>query len=234
MIQTAKLKTDLMLSQEVGILMPEQLEDVQNHIPMLEFWTCIYRHDFLTLNGIRFYEYRQQDVETAFRYLAYSYAGNICIDTFMNFYLQRDNLQSNTHTWNTYHLHQIKSSIYYDLYKRTPCKGDCAFLYRIIVEQLAAYYKLCHEYGYDSKSGFETMHKLFSNIKKLPSTLQTPELSAQLKQIGRWDLKTRIFGPKLRTSSDTPQKKHVENPAIPLDVLFQRLTDLSPALLRIK
>lgn len=233
-IQTAKLKTDMTLSGEVEVLLPEKLEEIRHHIPMLEFWTCIYRHDFLNAHKIRFYEYRRQDIETAFRYLACSYAERITIDTSMNFYLQRNNLQSNTHTWNTYHLHQIKGSIYYDLFTRTPCKEDRPFLYNVIVEQLIAYYTLCHEHGYDSKTGFETMHALLSAVKKLPTAPQSPELSAGFRQICKWDLKTRLFGVKLKSEPDiSSQKNTAVNASISTEELFERLSALSPSFLHI-
>lgn len=234
-IQTVKLKTDMTLSEKIDILMPEKKEDIKHHIPMLEFWTCIYRRDFLKAHNIHFYEYRKQDVETAFRYLAYVHADKIRTDTTINFYLQRNNLKSNTHTWNTYHLHQIKSSIYYDLFKQTPCKEDRPFLYNVVVEQLVAYYELCQKHGYDSKDGYKWMHALLTEVKKLHSLPLNPELALRFKKICRWDLKARLFGVKTTPNSGIAlHKADVTNPLQPKEMLFQRLTELSPALLHLQ
>ena len=68
----------------------DDVEETIHVIPRDTFWNGIYRHSFLKENGIRFYEYKEQDIESAFRYLAYNSAKKTVSDNDMMFYLMRE------------------------------------------------------------------------------------------------------------------------------------------------
>ena len=165
LIYTPRMKNDIELKGETEISFPEKLEDIQHHMPLLEFVTCIYRKEFLREKGIRFYEYRKQDIESAFRYLAFSNAEKVKINDNMAFYLQRDNLLSNTHTWNRYNLYEVKTKIFMDLFIRTLMSEDKLFLLETSIGSLINYYKLSMKHGYFSKEGVDELYLILKKAK---------------------------------------------------------------------
>lgn len=114
-IYTPKIYSSFDLKKQ-KILWPE--ESISNDMPMLEFVTSLYRRDFLNKNNIRFFEFKQQDIESAFRYLAFSQVSNLTITKQLIFYCHRNNPTSNTHTWNHAVLFYTKAKVYYLIYKR--------------------------------------------------------------------------------------------------------------------
>ena len=120
------------MKNEIEVSIPEDVDNIVNHMPKLEFWTCIYRKSFLDRNSIRFYEYKVQDIETSFRYMAFSNATKIEVNKEWFFYLQRDNLQSNTHTWNKYNLYVTKSRVFYDLLSKCKYSDDRDYLSNLV------------------------------------------------------------------------------------------------------
>lgn len=142
-ICTARCKTDMNLTTQPVITFPEKLEDVVGNIPILEFWTCIYRREFLRENKITFFEFKEQDIETAFRYRAFSKARQVEIKPSYTFYLQRNNLNSNMHTFNPYKLNAIKGRVYYLLTKESidnrDNKTDIACLQAVMIASLYTY-----------------------------------------------------------------------------------------------
>lgn len=165
LIYTPRMKNDIELKGETEISFPESVEDVRNHMPLLEFVTCIYRREFLYKNELRFYEYRKQDIESAFRYLAFSNAKRVEINDSMAFYLQRDNLLSNTHTWNRYNLYEVKAKIFADLFRRTSKVEDKPFLIETCIESLKNYYKLSIKHGYFSKEVVDELRVLLNEVR---------------------------------------------------------------------
>ena len=111
-----------------------QKNEIRNHLPDLEFWSAFYRKDFLLKNTIQFYEYRKQDIETAFRYLCNLYASKYVVLPNFYFIVQRDNMQSNTHTWNKQVLYSVKARVCLDLLSRTPCEADKYVLYGMALD----------------------------------------------------------------------------------------------------
>ena len=138
-IYTAKSKTDINLEREVIVTYPE--ERIENNMPLLEFWTCIYNRNFLLENEILFFEYREQDVETAFRYRVFSRAENIIKNNKIFFYLQRDNCESNTHTLNEYVLYKVKSMVYYQLLLESG--SDQEFLRDTTTHFALCFFRIC-------------------------------------------------------------------------------------------
>lgn len=172
-IYTARCKTDINLNSKPIITAPES--DIQAHMPRLEFWTCIYRREFLVDNNIRFFEYRLQDIETAFRYRAFSKAENVVIEPSKSFYLQRDNLNSNMHTFNRYNLHKIKAIVYDELidemHDLDKLSKDAAYLKLTIIESVFQYVKQVVRNGFqdiNSTADLDLMLKLFEKHRRIP------------------------------------------------------------------
>ena len=163
-ICTPRIKTDMNLLTKPNISYPESIKEVKHHIPYLEFWTCIYRRKYLKNYNIRFYEYRDQDIESAFRYLSFSYTKNIIINNTMYFYLQRTNLLSNTHTWNKYKLSYIKALVYVDILKNRALEEDVEYLQLIVIKTLIYFYLISIKYGYSESVDLEKIHDLVKQI----------------------------------------------------------------------
>ena len=159
-IYTPRAQTNFDLSGEIEILCPETADEVNHKIPRLEFWTGIYKSDFLRENDIKFYEYSQQDIESAFRYLCFSRAKNIKIENDLFFILQRVNMQSNTHTWKLHKLYRIKALVYFDLFETTPYNEDKEFLFMSAFDCLKKYAEYSADNGIEDKADFSVMKKL--------------------------------------------------------------------------
>lgn len=163
-IYTSRLVTDMQLTAPIQITFPESINEIKHNIPALEFWTCIYSKEFLNKNNIRFYEYKEQDIETAFRYKAFSTAKKIKVCQDIKFYLQRDNLDSNTHTWNKYNLYKIKATVYFDLFQTTKIDEDKVFLKKEVLTYIYLFYKICVLYGSRNKNDIEVIHQIYKKI----------------------------------------------------------------------
>ena len=141
---TVKSKTDMDMSQPYEVTLPEQVDRIVHHIPLLEFWTCAYRRGFLQDNAIRFFEYQEQDVETAFRFRTFARTDAIEVREDVSFILQRNNLESNTHTWKLPVLYSVKGRIYAQLYAESgsleKVKGDdLLFLRQVAFDMTESY-----------------------------------------------------------------------------------------------
>ena len=192
-ICTPRQQTDMKMEMTPQILYPEEAADIRHHLPMLEFWTCIYRTDYLKENHIRFYEYAKQDVETAFRYQAFSKTDKIEVNRDLQFYLQRINPSSNTHTWNEQTLYSIKAFIYYDLFQKTKIEDDKAFLLETVVDCLLRYYSLCVRDGYQDKETLKEMHMLYKNVHKDQKRYSSELIIQNLQSVKQMDKGWRHF-----------------------------------------
>ena len=112
LIYTGRTMVDMELLQNPIFTPPEP---VKYHLPELEFWTCIFRRDFLVQNNIRFYTYKEQDIESAFRYLSFANAKRIERNPQFTYYIHRINVNSNMHTCNYLTVGYVKAEVYYDL-----------------------------------------------------------------------------------------------------------------------
>ena len=144
-------------------------ENRESLIPKESFWANIYRASFLQNNlNCRFYEYRQQDIETAFRYIVKKESRKFCVDNKICFYIHRDNPNGNINTINEELLYGVKTLVYYDLFLRY---GDRDIL-KEAVRLCYKYYKKVITNGYYSEpylwEGVNTIFKQqTSGIKKL-------------------------------------------------------------------
>lgn len=167
-IFTPWCRADMLLREHVAITMAKAEVGV---IPELAFWTCFYYRDFLIKNEINFYEYRAQDVETAFRYLAVSKAKNVITDNEIRFYLQRENKNSNTNTWNVQVLHAVKCQIYYDLFINHSTSKAYWHLVTTFLREMECYYDSCISFGILDLNVLKKVHairkEVFTKYRKI-------------------------------------------------------------------
>lgn len=168
-IYTPRIRIDMNLNTRPQVKFPEDIDKIQNYMPMLEFWTCIYSASFLKENNILFYEYKKQDIETAFRFKSFYKANKIIKNNSIKFYLQRDNLESNTHTWNLYNLYEIKAKVYYDLYKQIKDENykSNKYLLEIVIENISKYFSLCLLKGINNKDELNNLKLILNEISKV-------------------------------------------------------------------
>lgn len=174
-IYTPRSRTSFDLNDPIEVTYPEK--DIINCLPKLEFWTCLYKLSFIKDNDIKFYQYRQQDVETAFRFLAFSKCAHLIKSSSLRFYLQRNNPKSNTHTWNLFNLYYIKYVVYFDLLDRADNNRD--YLVNVIFEMGYKYYfeNLLKGKEDQYKKRFDIMRSLLLNY----SYINSLNLSSRLK-----------------------------------------------------
>ena len=236
-ICTPRVKTDMNLLRKLEIIPAEEYHEIKNHIPRLEFWTCIYRREFLSENKVRFYEYKKQDVETAFRYLAFSSTEHVRVNNDMYFYLQRDNPNSNTHTWNWYYLNEIKSAIYFDLFKRTKEDKDKPFLASVALEQVNNYYTMCLKQGYNTIEGIGCVHRTIKELKKLikpvPLEQEYQKLAARVFKLD-WLSANLMRMKKHRIMQTENIFNSYSDMDIDLEEVFERLEVISRQLTNVK
>lgn len=111
-IYTPKLECDFELKNEPVITYPENSSQIKFYMPGIEFWSCLYRKEFIKDKKIRFFEYKIQDIESAFRFRSFSRADNILTYSKKVFYLHRNNPNSNVNTWNVDNVLRIKALVY--------------------------------------------------------------------------------------------------------------------------
>lgn len=97
--------------------------NIKFHMPNIEFWSSIYNAKYLKNNNIKFFEFMEQDIETAFRYRAFANTDRVKICDDICFYIQRNNPKSNMHTVNYLKLYRIKSQVYYGLFTENSLYG---------------------------------------------------------------------------------------------------------------
>lgn len=103
---------------DLHVVQPES--PIKDGLPELEFWSSLYRAEYLRHADIRFPEYQEQDVETAFRLLAFNRTNRVRIQHEPAFLVHRDNPDSNVHTWDPERLLRVKSVVYADLLGELP------------------------------------------------------------------------------------------------------------------
>lgn len=112
-----KIMTD-MEGADARVVQPESA--IKDGLPELEFWSSLYRTEYLKRADVRFPEHREQDVETAFRMLAFNRTNRIRTQHEPAFLAHRDNPNSNVHTWDPERLLRVKSVVYADLLGKLP------------------------------------------------------------------------------------------------------------------
>lgn len=174
-IYTPRLQSSLEDTSNPDITLPE--DSIVDDMPNLEFWTSIYRRDFLNAKHVRFYEYREQDIETAFRYIAFAQCAHLKTEKDLVFYLQRNNPDSNTHTWNHATLFYVKAMVYGDLVMRFHGGGapSVRMLERVFFECLLKYVK------YGKWRGDELKTKRLHALRNLARSVNRLGVSPSLR-----------------------------------------------------
>ena len=141
-IYTSYVSTNAGMNRFIKCFEDFELEK-DSFIPINTFWAAIYRRTYLINNKIKFYEYQRQDVESAFRFMAYFGTDKRIIDNDIRFYLQHENLSSNTHTWNFNTVSEVKSRIFYDLFLKHIHDKSAVCLMKETMIALEQYYISC-------------------------------------------------------------------------------------------
>ncbi len=186
-IYTPWCLTDMELKQYISVVEAENPDRI-NVIPELAFWTCFYRREYLKDNSIKFYEYKRQDIESAFRYLAFSQTKNIVTNNQIKFYLQRNNLDSNTHIWRNQTVHEVKALVYYDLFKNYSNSFSRRKLLKILFEEMEQYYICCKVEGCDDVRALKNVNELFvlCAVQKLFFSIRTIGIKQMFKLVIRY------------------------------------------------
>jgi len=144
-VYTSTMKGD-MQGKNAYIRTAEEINEIC-HIPQFEFWSCLYRKQFLDCNNISFFEYKEQDIETAFRYRVFSNSPRAVTDHNLLFYFQRTNPSSNTHTWKVDVLHRVKSRVYLELLEKNVQKKEDTWLLEVALKEVCRFYLHCTKHG---------------------------------------------------------------------------------------
>lgn len=180
------LGVDMALEGEARRSLPEPVEQIQNHMPALSFCAALYRAQFLRERGVRFYTYREQDVESAFRFLAFSRARKIVAARELLFHVCRENPHSNTHNLNLDNLNEIKGKIYLDLYRNCEGKADTrAFLYGVFLRQVSQFVRRNVREGFTPASRKQALELLGLMRETAPEARSLPLTARQMRSLER-------------------------------------------------
>ena len=145
-------------------------------IPAKEFWHCIYCREYLITNSIYFFEYKEQDVETAFKFMAFSNTRNYIVDNTICYYLQRNNPFSNTHTWQPTTVHYVKSCVFFDLLLLEKYDSEKQWLLMIVLNEMKSYYASVIHNGYYCKEERKKMNSIFRKCKTIKEHSLSPNI----------------------------------------------------------
>ncbi len=167
-ISTAIGSTDINLINKPTIIKPQKLSEIKGNLPWLEFWSFIYSHDFILNNNIAFFEYQEQDIESAFRYRTFSKTSRIEVIPQYSYYLRRVNPTSNMHTYNYHKLHRIKAKVYAQLVDESLCnkrpKSETIRLQYIEIESIYCYLKYTWKYGHENTTDYKEYYNEMRNL----------------------------------------------------------------------
>lgn len=200
-ILTCKSLTNMEGTIEPIVTKPECIDRIKNHIPFNAFWTFIIRKSFMEQKDISFFEYREQDIETAFRYKVFSRTDKLVSDPDISFYLQRDNLESNTHTFNYCNLYSIKMLVYdrldqeFESYRLRDDDHTQYYLKREVVRWAYKYFRYIRKEGINdwSQEQMKQVINALENIKIVtPWEFKDTEIKQMLKYYWKF-FAIRIF-----------------------------------------
>lgn len=162
-VYTPWIYADMQLKSSLNVELSEEPHQIE-HIPKHEIWTCLYQKKFLYDNDIRFYEYKEQDIATAFRYRVFSLSPKVVTKNDFRFILQRNNPESNTNTWKYQTMHSVKAAVYYDMFVNYANERSSAWLFATAVEQTRMYFGCVLKEGYLSELERRRMTALVKDI----------------------------------------------------------------------
>lgn len=240
-VYTAKSYINMDLSSDVEVSFPE--EKIEHFIPKMEFWTCIFRRKFLLDNNIKFFEYQKQDIETSFRFRAFSRTKKIAVEPAISFYLQRNNSDSNTHNFNYYALYSIKAKVYYEMLHELDsvqnfCSNtDKAFLRICILKTIYDYFEYIKNYGFDTKEDTQQIKDVLSLWQMHKNDGEEHLFEMGIKDAARWILwcwKIYKLGVSRKNYFNTVKKVDIKREIVKKDnvkentkVIMDRLTSVT-------
>ena len=236
LIYTPRLKTDILLEEEPEVLYPEKLDEIPHHVPRLEFWTCIYSAKLLQEKKIRFYEYQLLDVESAFRFQAFSQAKKVLCTPDLPFILIRDNKNSAGNTWNWHHYYQVKTKVYLDLFLNHSSRSDddALFLYEQFVSLICEYLNFMKEKGCPSQEAKEAFgllklyRKTKSSAKNLSLNQHTISCVEVLDQAARREQAKKIKKDILALPVQSQERAKAKPlPPINTEIILKKWKELS-------
>lgn len=235
LIHTPRVDIDFELKEKFNIIYPERLEDIKYHMPKMSFFTGIYKREFLIDKNIKFFEYSKQDIETAFRYRAFSKTNNIFIDTNKIFYLHRNNPTSNTNTWRKNEMLEVKAKVYWELFKETDeeeleTRSWLYERYLSLTSELIENYRM---YGFCNKSSDE---REITKIIELFSMADFKQCNIS-RQIIKYSLQVRLLAKKgiiWRCFLEKSQKEHIKHKQVKKEIKEQKSDNTNYILERLK
>ena len=225
-IYGSKLKCDMGLNTYYEVWAPETEEEI-DHVPRLEFWADLYRTEYLREHSIEFFEYREQDIESAFRFRVREYTDKTAADKDIFFILQRENLTSNTHTWKEDVLHRVKALVYGQLFKENPLEKENEWLLRTSLSEIVKYYESCIKIGSAVKQQKKQISELLSELSASVSLYgsEISDLYRQAKSLKRKLLFISDNSEAIREKAKNEPKP--ENVKTDRDVLLSRWAKIS-------
>lgn len=157
---TAYVSADMELRRYVRLHLAEDPDEI-GVMPKHAFGSCVYSRAFLMSRNIYFYEYAEQDIETAFRIMVWYHNPRVITNNAIRFYLQRNNLQSNTHTWKNSTLHRVKAHVYYDLFEKYSTAQTARYLFETAIEQVHLFFNEVYVSRCISKKDLRAMNRLY-------------------------------------------------------------------------
>ena len=233
-IYTPKVLCDFDLEKRPQIVYPEKETDIQFYMPQLEFWACIYNRSFILNNKIRFFEYKVQDVESAFRFRAFSKANKIVVKRDLIFYVHRDNPSSNVNTWKENQLFETKAKVYWELmeeFEKDEPEVKLWLLYQAVF-YLKCWMLFCLKNGFEYGEKDRLLQILMIFNDNIPRKLKG-DLSIKYKMlltiigfIDKYKIIRNIYFlacGKRKKSFNTKKKNNfeIENPSVVLEKLDQ-------------
>ncbi len=165
-IYTPRVETDMELQKSINVYLSEPQTQIR-YVTKNSFCTYLIQSGFLKEHKIRFFEYKAQDIETAFRYLVLSNHPKIVTRNDIRFFLQRVNYQSNTHTWNKQTLYGVKAQVYFDLMENHSKDLESkVWTFETVIEQLRRYYIDLIKNGCDKKTMKKKINVVFRSCFK--------------------------------------------------------------------
>lgn len=225
-IYGSKLKCDMGLNTYYEVWAPETEEEI-NHIPRLEFWADLYRTEYLRKYSVEFFEYREQDIESAFRFRVREHTDKTVADKDVFFILQRENLTSNTHTWKEDVLHRVKALVYGHLFKENPSPAENEWLLGTALGEIVKYYESCISINSAVKQQKKQISELLSELSGSVSLYgrEVDELYRQAKSLKRKLMFISDNSEAIREKAKNEPKP--ENVRTDRDVLLSRWAKIS-------
>lgn len=164
-IYCPKATIDFGLSGTPTILFPEARNQVKNGIPRLELWCSFYRASFLRDKNVESIDFFGMEYETVFRFRAFT-RGKTVVDDSLFFYLQRENQNSVSRTWNYSHICANKAMLFYVLSNREQ-NQERIFLLNVCVSSSSEFFYHVLRFDFFTDRDLFFVHMVLKKILKM-------------------------------------------------------------------